>query len=117
MKNDTCYCRNVRCQFYGFTGQRARLIFHDWHDGVPRFRCTHCTHLVGARAGTAYAGIRTNARVYQNGAAHLAEGSSIRVTGRLLSVDKDTVCHWLPRLSEHCTRMMSYFFRNLHLSE
>lgn len=117
MKTDTCYCRNVHCQFYGFTGQRARPIFHDWHDGAPRFRCTHCDHLVGARAGTAYAGIRTAARIYQNGAAHLAEGSSIRATGRLLNLDKDTVCHWLPRLGEHCNRVMSYFFRDLHLSE
>lgn len=117
MKTDTCYCRNVDCQFYGFTGQRARLIFHDWHDGAPRFRCAHCDHLIGARAGTAYAGIRTNEGIYQSGARHLAEGSSIRATGRLLNLDKDTVCHWLPRLGEHCNRVMSYFFRNLHLSE
>ncbi len=117
MKTDTCYCRNVDCQVYGFSGQRARLIFHDWHDGAPRFRCTHCDHLVSARAGTAYAGIRTNERTYQSGARHLAEGSSIRATGRLLNLDKDTVCHWLPRLGEHCNGVMSYFFRDLHLSE
>ena len=117
MKTDTCYCRNVDCQFYGCTGQHARLIFYDWHDGAPRFRCAHCKHLVSARAGTAYAGIRTNERTYQSGARHLAEGTSIRATGRLLNLDKDTVCHWLPRLGEHCNRVMSYFFRDLHLSE
>jgi IS1 family transposase len=117
MKTDTCYCRNVDCTFYGLSGQHARLIFHDWHDGAPRFRCTHCDHLVSARVGTAYAGIRTNEGTYQSGARHLAEGSSIRATGRLLNVDKDTVCHWLPRLGEHCSRVMSYFFRDLHLSE
>jgi IS1 family transposase/transposase-like protein len=117
MNTETCYCRNVDCPFYGFTGQRARLIFHDWHDGAPRFRCTHCNHLVSARAGTAYAGIRTYERTYQSGARHLAEGTSIRATGRLLNLDKDTVCHWLPRLGEHCNQVMSYFFRDLHLSE
>jgi IS1 family transposase len=67
--------------------------------------------------GTAYAGIRTLEAIYQSGARHLAEGTSIRATGRLLNVDKDTVCHWLPRLSAHCNRVMSYFFRDLHLSE
>ena len=71
----------------------------------------------GARAGTAYAGIRTDERTYQSGARHLAEGTSIRATGRLLNLDKDTVCHWLPRLGAHCNRVMSYFFRDLHLSE
>jgi len=117
MKIDTCYCRNVHCQFYGRVGQQARLVFRDWHDGAPRFRCTQCDHLVGARTGTAYAGIRTDESIYQSGARHLAEGTSIRATGRLLSLDKDTVCHWLPQLGIHCNGVMSYFFRNLHLSE
>ncbi len=117
MKTDTCYCRNLRCPFYGMAGKCARLVFHDWHDGAPRVRCTHCNCLVGARAGTAYAGIRTDECTFQSGARHLAEGSSIRAIGRLLSLDKDTVCHWLPRLGEHCNCVMSYFFRNLHLSE
>ena len=117
MKTDTCYCRNAQCKFHGLVGQRARLVFRDWHDGVPRLRCTHCDHLVSVRAGTAYAGIRTNEAIYQSGARHLAEGNSIRATGRLLSLDKDTVCHWLPQLGKHCERVMSYFFRNLHLSE
>jgi IS1 family transposase len=117
MKTDTCYCRNVDCQFYGLANEQARLVFRDWHDGVPRFRCTQCGDLVSARAGTAYVGIRTDESIYQSGARHLAEGTSIRATGRLLSLDKDTICHWLPRLGTHCNRVMSYFFRNLHLSE
>ena len=117
MKTDTCYCRNLRCRFYGKVGTFSRLLFHDWHDGAARFRCTHCGSLSGTRLGTAYAGIRTDASTYQSGTRHLAEGASIRATGRLLSLDKDTVCHWLPRLGQHCNRVMSYFFRNLHLSE
>lgn len=117
MQTDTCYCQNVYCSFYGLSGQRARLIFHDWHNGAPRFRCSHCAQLVSARVSTAYAGIRTQEDTFQSGARHLAEGSSIRATGRLLNLDKDTVCHWLPRLAEHCNHVMSYFFRNLHLSE
>ena len=117
MKTETCYCRTVHCQFCGLVGQQSRLVFRDWHDGAPRFRCTHCDNLVGARIGTAYAGIRTAESTYQSGTWHLAEGTSIRATGRLLSLDKDTVCHWLPRLGTHCNRVMSYFFRNLHVSE
>jgi transposase-like protein len=39
----------------------------------------------------------------------LAEGMSIRATGRLLSVDKDTVNHWLPVLGVHCQHVMQYF--------
>jgi IS1 family transposase len=42
---------------------------------------------------------------------------SIRATGRLLSVDKDTVNHWLPVLGQHSQNIMHYFFRHLHLRE
>ena len=103
MKTDTCYCRNAHCQFYGQVGQQARLVFRDWHDGVPRFRCADCDQLVGARTGTAYASICTAESIYQSGARHLAEGTSIRATGRLLNLDKDTVCHWLSQLGHIAT--------------
>jgi hypothetical protein len=45
----------------------------------------------------------------------LAEGLSIRTTGRLLGVDKDTVHHWLPALGRHCQGVMHSFFHHLHL--
>ena len=117
METDTCYCRNPHCRCYGKAGLSSCLVFHDWHNVAPRFRCTRCNCLTGARVGTAYTGLRTDAATYQSGARHLAEGTSIRATGRLLHLDKDTVCYWLPRLGRHCERVMSYFFRNLHLSE
>ena len=61
--------------------------------------------------------MRTDLSTYLRGAVALAEGVSIRATGRLLGVDKDTVNHWLPILGRHCQGVMNYFFRNLHLSE
>jgi IS1 family transposase len=76
-----------------------------------------CPGLVSARTGTAYAGIRTDATTYLRGATALAEGMSIRATGRLLSVDKDTVNHWLPVLGAHCQHVLRYFFRHLHVLE
>ena len=84
---------------------------------AARFRCQVCTVLVSARTGTAYAGIRTDATTYLRGATALAEGMSIRATGRLLSVDKDTVNHWLPVLGAHGQHVTRYFFRHLHVRE
>src|SRR5712692_8161204 len=117
MDVSTCYCRNRRCRLYGQSDEKARLKFFDWHRGAPRFRCQACQAFVPARAGTAYVGIRTDAPTYCYGATALAEGLALRATGRLFTLDKDTLCGWLPRLSEHCQGVMSYFFRNLHLSE
>ncbi len=34
-----------------------------------------------------------------------------------MECDKDTVCHWLPRVGRHCCRVLEYFFRDLHLTE
>jgi transposase-like protein len=93
MDNTTCYCRNPQCALYGRMAPYGRLKFRGWHRHAARFRCQVCTGLVSARTGTAYAGIRTDATTYLRGATALAEGMSIRATGRLLSVDKDTVNH------------------------
>jgi hypothetical protein len=90
---------------------------HDWQRQGPRFRCERCAGIVSATTGTAYAGIRTDLTTYLRGATALAEGLSIRATGRLLGVDKDTTNHWLPVLGQHCQGVMNYFFRNLHLHE
>ncbi|MEW6404539.1 MAG: hypothetical protein AB1649_22305 [Chloroflexota bacterium] len=102
---------------YGKTGSSAQLKLHDWQHGGPRFRCQACGEIVSASTGTAYAGIRTDLEIYWRGAKALAEGVSIRATGRLVEVDKDTVNHWLPILGRHSQELMNYFFRNLHLEE
>jgi IS1 family transposase/transposase-like protein len=117
MDNTTCYCRNPQCALYGRMAPDAQLKFRGWHRQAARFRCQFCPGLVSARTGTAYAGIRTDATAYLRGATALAEGMSIRATGRLLSVDKDTVNHWLPVLGVHCQHVMRYFFRHLHVRE
>jgi IS1 family transposase/transposase-like protein len=117
MDNRTCFCRNPRCTLYGRSTPLAQLKFCDWHFGAARFQCRACCQRVAARTGTAYTGVRTDLSTYRRGAVALAEGLSIRATGRLLGVDKDTVNHWLPMLGQHCQGVMNYFFRNLHLSE
>ena len=79
----TCYCRMPRCPLCGQVAPRAQFTWHDWHRQAPRWRCQDCRALVSSRTGTAYL----------RGAIALAEGLSIRATGRLLDVDKDTVNH------------------------
>jgi IS1 family transposase len=117
MDDWTCYCRNPKCVLYGQMAPLAWLKYRGWHRNAARFQCQACGALVSARTGTAYAGLRTEATTYLRGATALAEGLSIRATGRLLDVDKDTVNHWLPVLGQHCQHVMNYFFRNLHLHE
>ena len=117
MEFTTCCCLNPDCRLYGKTGTAARLQFHDWNRAAPRILCLECRRVFSASSGTAYAGLRIDPTTYQRGAKALAEGVSIRATGRLIEADKDTVQRWLPILGRHCGGLMNYFFRNLHLTE
>src|SRR5436305_3917577 len=117
MDYTTCYCRSPQCPMYGQIAPRAHVKMHDWQRQGTRFSCARCGGIVSATTGTAYAGIRTDLTTYLRGATALAEGLSIRATGRLLDVDKDTANQWLPVLGQHCQGVMNYFFRNLHLHE
>src|SRR5438128_5152555 len=117
MDYTTCYCRSPQCPMYGQIAPRAQVKMHDWQRQGPRLRCARCGGIVSATTGTAYAGIRTDLTTYLRGATALAEGLSIRATGRLLDVDKDTANQWLPVLGQHCQGVMNYFFHNLHLHE
>ena len=47
----------------------------------------------------------------------LAEGNSLRGTGRIVEVDKDTVCDWLDRAGRHCRAVTTYLFDTLHITE
>jgi transposase-like protein len=76
-----------------------------------------CRHRFSARAGTAYAGIRSPELIFRDGVRQLAEGASIRATARNIGCDKDTVAQWLPRVGRHCQRLLDYFLRDLHLTE
>jgi IS1 family transposase/transposase-like protein len=117
MDHTTCYCRSPQCPMYGQIAPRAQVKIHDWQRQGPRFRCAKCGGIVSATTGTAYAGIRTDLTAYLRGATALAEGWSIRATGRLLDVDKDTANPWLPVLGQPCQGVMNYFFRTLPLHE
>jgi transposase-like protein len=91
MDYTTCYCRSPQCPMYGQIAPRAHVKMHDWQRQGPRFRCARCGGIVSATTGTAYAGIRTDLTTYLRGATALAEGLSIRATGRLLDEEHSVI--------------------------
>ena len=127
MDLSTCYCRDRYCRRYGRSGSGARLESMGWHT------CTCVPVQVSWRAPFAMSGVWSpvfqsgghglrgdsdagRREAYRKGVCHLAEGVSIRATARLMECDKDTVCHWLPRVGRHCRHVLEYFFRDLHLT-
>jgi hypothetical protein len=85
MEFTTCYCPHSQCTHYGQRGFGTHLVRCGADRGIPRLLCTRCQ-------GTAYFGVRAEEPNYTIAMRALAEGNSLRGTGRIVDVDKDTVC-------------------------
>ncbi|HBY96822.1 MAG TPA: helix-turn-helix domain-containing protein, partial [Chloroflexi bacterium] len=66
---------------------------------------------------TAYYGLERDPAIFATAVRALAEGNSIRATGRILQIDKDTVCGWLNRAALHCRSVVLYLGSHLQVTE
>jgi IS1 family transposase len=80
-------------------------------------QCGACKHTFSARYGTSYFDVQIDESIFTIGMRALAEGNSLRATGRIVDVDKDTICHWLDAASKHCRAVTLYHFHDLHMTE
>ena len=74
-----------------------------------------CQGTFSVRQGTAYFGVRAEEPHYTIAMRALAEGNSLRGTGRIVDGDKDSVCDWLDRDGRHCRAVTTYLFDTLHI--
>ena len=117
MEFTTCYCPHPQCTHYGQRGFGTHLVRCGADRGIPRLLCTMCQGTFSVRQGTAYFGIRVEEPNYTIAMRALAEGNSLRGTGRIVDVDKDTVCDWVDRAGRHCRAVTTYLFDTLHITE
>src|SRR5688572_11399061 len=95
MEFATCYCPTPPCSHHGKRGFGTPLVRRGADRGVPRLLCTTGKGTFSACQGTAYCGVRAEEPQYTIAMRALAEGNALRGTGRIVDVDKDTVCAWL----------------------
>jgi IS1 family transposase/transposase-like protein len=117
MEFTTSYCPNPQCTHYGQRGFGAHLVRRGADRGISRLLCTRCEGTLSARQGTAYCGVRAEEPNYTIAMRALAEGNSLRGTGRIVAIDKDTVCDWLDRAGRHCRAVTTSLFDTLHITE
>src|SRR5262245_54571781 len=111
------YLAVSQCTHYVQRGFGAHLVHRGADRGIPRLLCTRCEGTFSARQGTAYFGVRAEEPNYTIAMRALAEGNSLRGTGRIVAIDKDTVCDWLDRAGRHCRAVTTYLFDTLHITE
>ena len=114
---ETLYCPNKSCQNYGIPFRKGKLVKNGTNHGQPQALCKSCGSSVPLSYATAYYGLASDPLIFETAARALAEGNSIRATGRILQIDKDTVCDWLNRAALQCRLVMLYLWDQLHVTE
>ena len=96
-------CPNPDCSAYGQRGA-GNLRLHGWSGRGHRIRCLHCVKCgtdFSERANTPLFGLRTSEDTLACIARHLADGTSVRATGRLCGVSLNTVLRFTKRFGHH----------------
>jgi IS1 family transposase/transposase-like protein len=114
---ETLYCPNRNCSQYGIPFGEGRMVKNGTSYGRPQALCRACGSSVALSYGTAYYGLEAEPAIFELAVRALAEGNSLRATGRIVQIDKDTACDWLDRAGRHSRLVTLYLWRNLHLSE
>ena len=114
---NTLYCPNKGCPYDGIMFQPGKMVKNGSSYGHPQALCKGCGRSIALNYATAYYGLESEPAIFETAVRALAEGNSIRATGRILQIDKDTVCDWLNRAALHCRTVMLYFGCRLHVTE
>ena len=115
---DHQFCPTQSCPDYGVKGRGNVYVTTTYANGQKQMlRCRTCgTRFAETRHTPLFHLHYPKERVAQVFKA-LAEGNSIRATGRILGMSKDTICHWLDRLGSHCQGVHAYLVHDLQLTE
>ena len=117
MNWETRYCPNAHCRCYGKPFGLGLLVNNGTRYGQPQALCKACGRSIALRTATASDGLDADPAIVETAVRALAEGHSLRATGRMVPIDQDTVCAWLDRAARHCRLVMLYWWSHLPVSE
>src|SRR5436305_6539042 len=96
---------------------RGLLVKNGTTRGQKQAQCRACGRSIALNTGTAYFELDAPPMLFETAIRALAEGNSLRATGRIVQIDKDTACAWLHRAAVHCRLVMLSLWHNLPLTE
>jgi IS1 family transposase/transposase-like protein len=114
---ETLYCPNRFCRYYGRPFHASLLVKNGSTRGQKQARCRGCGRTVALTYGTAYFDLDADPADFEIAIRALAEGNSLRATGRIVQIDKDTASVWLHRAALHCRQVMLSLWHDLTVTE
>lgn len=110
-------CPNGRCGLYGRRG-RGNIAVNGWSGRRRRYRQLICRargRAFSENTGTPFYGLKTEREKVVRALKMMVERGSIRGAARAMGVDKDTICHWVKKASEHAEAFSEYVLHDLHM--
>ena len=111
-------CLNKGCRFYGERGRR-NIGVNGFSGPTKRFRqliCKECGRTFSENKGTPFYGMKTDREKIARALKMVVERGSMRGAARAVGVDKDTICEWVRKASEHAEALNEYMLHDLHMS-
>jgi transposase-like protein len=111
-------CPNRRCRYHGARG-KGNMGVNGWSGTRKRFRqliCHECGKTFSENYGTPFYGIHTDREKIVQTLKMVVERGSMRGAARAMGVDKDTVCDWVRKASEHAEALTEYMLHDLHMT-
>ncbi len=111
-------CPNARCSMRGLRNQ-GNITTHGLSGTTGRFRrlrCRVCNKTFSENYGTPFYGIKTEREKIVQALKMVVERGSMRGAARAMGVDKDTICDWVRKASEHAKEFTEYMLHDLHMT-
>ena len=111
-------CRNEACGLHGLRG-RGNIRVKSWSGRRKRSRqlvCKECGVTFSENYGTPFYGIKTDRERIVQALKMVVERGSMRGAARAMGVDKDTICDWVRKASEHAKEFTEYMLHDLHMT-
>ena len=111
-------CPNSRCSMHGLRN-RGNITTHGISGTTGRFRrlrCNACGRTFSENYGTPFYGIKTERERVVQALKMVVERGSMRGAARAMGVDKDTICEWVRKASEHAEAFSEYMLHDLHMT-
>lgn len=98
------FCVNEKCNFFKKPGSIVQAGYCGTAKRFKRLRCRECDKRFSETYGTIFKHKRTDPDKILLTLKALAEGNTIRGTGRITGFSNNTVMGWLHEAGEHCEK-------------